>query len=246
MSRGDAETPFARWSRLKRAARDRVVSGAEPAADPSEESAQPLDERGAAAHSGSGATDAGSAPGAPEKTDDEILHELGLPNPDDLQPGDDVKGFMAEAVPARLRNRALRKLWASNPILANVDGLVDYGEDFTDAATVVENLATAWQAGRGYRFPEPEPEPEPGPEPGPETEIAPDVETPGADEARPDADAEVMAEMAETAPPDIAALTDAPDQAIAPAPASLEPAALDPEPETALRPRRMRFRFDES
>jgi hypothetical protein len=33
--------------------------------------------------------------------------------------------------------------------LANVDGLVDYGEDFTDAATVIENLQTAYQVGKG-------------------------------------------------------------------------------------------------
>lgn len=33
--------------------------------------------------------------------------------------------------------------------MANVDGLVDYGEDFTDAAMVVENLQTAYQVGKG-------------------------------------------------------------------------------------------------
>jgi hypothetical protein len=43
----------------------------------------------------------------------------------------------------------LRRLWLSNPALANVDGLVDYGQDFTDSATVVENLQTAYQVGRG-------------------------------------------------------------------------------------------------
>ena len=34
-------------------------------------------------------------------------------------------------------------------MLANVDMLVDYGEDFTDAATVVENLQTTYQVGKG-------------------------------------------------------------------------------------------------
>ncbi len=81
--------------------------------------------------------------------DDEIRAELGLPDPDTLQPGDDVSGFMARAVPDRLRRRALRKLWTSNPVLANIDGLVEYGEDYTDAATVVENLQTAYQIGKG-------------------------------------------------------------------------------------------------
>ncbi|WP_299078493.1 DUF3306 domain-containing protein [uncultured Ruegeria sp.] len=84
-----------------------------------------------------------------EKTDAEILAELDLPDPDELQAGDDVSGFMAKAVPDRLRRRALRRLWRLNPVLANVDGLVDYGEDYTDAACVVENLQTAYQVGKG-------------------------------------------------------------------------------------------------
>ena len=84
-----------------------------------------------------------------EKTDAEILAEFDLPDPDDLKPGDDVSGFMARAVPDRLRRRALRRLWRLNPVLANVDGLIDYGEDYTDAACVIENIQTAYQVGKG-------------------------------------------------------------------------------------------------
>lgn len=84
-----------------------------------------------------------------ERSDEEMLAELELPDPDTLQPGDDFSAFMAKAVPDRLRRRALRKLWLSNPVLANLDELVDYGEDYTDAATVVENLQTAYQVGKG-------------------------------------------------------------------------------------------------
>lgn len=84
-----------------------------------------------------------------EKTDAEILAELQLPDPDTLTAGDDFSAFMAKAVPDRIRRRALRVLWRSNPVLANVDMLVDYGEDFTDSATVVENLQTAYQVGKG-------------------------------------------------------------------------------------------------
>ena len=86
---------------------------------------------------------------AAEKSDEDILEELGLPDPDTLEDGDDFQAFLDSAVPTRLRNRALRKLWLTNPVLANVDGLVDYGEDFTDAAMVVENLQTAYQVGKG-------------------------------------------------------------------------------------------------
>jgi len=64
-----------------------------------------------------------------EKTDDEILEELGLPDPDTLVQGDDFKVFLSKAVPAHIRKRALRKLWRSNPILACVDGLNDYDDD---------------------------------------------------------------------------------------------------------------------
>lgn len=86
----------------------------------------------------------------PEKTDAEILEELGLKDPEDMAPGDDFSGFMASGIPERLRNRALRKLWLTNPVLANLDDLVDYGEDYTDAATVVENLQTAYRIGKGF------------------------------------------------------------------------------------------------
>ncbi len=83
------------------------------------------------------------------KSDEEILSELELPNPDTLGKGDDFSAFMTKAVPERIKRRALRKLWLSNPALANLDGLIDYGDDFTDSATVVENLQTAYQVGKG-------------------------------------------------------------------------------------------------
>ena len=84
-----------------------------------------------------------------EKTDAELLEELDLPDPDTLVMGDDFSVFMSKTVPDRIRRRALRTLWRSNPVLANVDMLVDYGEDFTDAAMAVENIQTAYQVGKG-------------------------------------------------------------------------------------------------
>ena len=84
-----------------------------------------------------------------EKTDAELLEELDLPDPDTLVMGDDFSVFMSKAVPDRIRRRALRILWRSNPVLANVDMLVDYGEDFTDAAMAVENIQTTYQVGKG-------------------------------------------------------------------------------------------------
>lgn len=84
-----------------------------------------------------------------EKSDAEILQELDLRDPGEMQAGDDFSGFMKSVVPDRLRKRALRKLWLTSPLLASVDELVDYGEDFTDAGTVVEGLQTAYQVGKG-------------------------------------------------------------------------------------------------
>lgn len=96
------------------------------------------------------AAEAAQAPAEDKRSDAEILVALGLPEPEALKPGDDFSAFMARAVPARLRNRALRRLWRLNPTLAALDGLVDYDDDFTDAAMVVENLQTAYQVGRGW------------------------------------------------------------------------------------------------
>jgi hypothetical protein len=63
----------------------------------------------------------------------------------------DYTRFMKTGVPESVRKRALRKLWASNPILANVDGLNDYDDDFTDAALAVKGLLkTAFKPLGGY------------------------------------------------------------------------------------------------
>ncbi len=84
-----------------------------------------------------------------KQTDEEILAELGLQDPDTMEAGDDFSAFMAKAVPTRLRNRALRKLWLSNPALANLDSLVDYGEDFTTSADALGVVQTTYQVGKG-------------------------------------------------------------------------------------------------
>lgn len=84
-----------------------------------------------------------------QKADDDLLQELGLPDPDTLKAGDDFSAFMAKSVPARLRNRALRKLWVSNPVLANLDDLVDYAEDFGKAGLSGEVIQTTYQVGKG-------------------------------------------------------------------------------------------------
>ena len=60
----------------------------------------------------------------------------------------DFTPFMQSKVPEFLRRRALRALWRLNPVLADVDGLVDYGEDYTDAAMVIDGMQTAYRSAR--------------------------------------------------------------------------------------------------
>ncbi len=56
---------------------------------------------------------------------------------------------MRKGVPPELRKRALQRLWRSNPTLANLDGLVDYAEDYNRSGTATAVVRTAYQVGRG-------------------------------------------------------------------------------------------------
>lgn len=84
-----------------------------------------------------------------EKTDVEILEELGLPDPDKMARGDDFKAFLKKTVPEHLRKRALRTLWRSNPVLACVDGLNDYDDDYLTGSFGQGPISTTYQVGKG-------------------------------------------------------------------------------------------------
>jgi hypothetical protein len=84
-----------------------------------------------------------------EKTDVEILEELGLPDPDAMVQGDDFTAFLSKTVPAHLRKRALRILWRSNPVLACVDGLNDYDDDYLTGSYGQDPISTTYQVGKG-------------------------------------------------------------------------------------------------
>jgi hypothetical protein len=49
-----------------------------------------------------------------------------------------------------LRQRALRKLWTTNPALAVLDGLNDYDLDYTDAAMGAGKVISSWSPEGGY------------------------------------------------------------------------------------------------
>lgn len=92
----------------------------------------------------------------------------------------DFTVFMKAGVPEALRRKALRRLWRTNPVLACLDGLNDYEEDFTDAAVAVKGLESAYRIGKGYLFAEPD-ESEGEAEVAAADEIADDeADTPGA------------------------------------------------------------------
>jgi len=92
------------------------------------------------------AAEAGGGDALPLATTEE---ELGLPEVDSLDAGSDYTPFMSDKVSDAIRNRALRKLWRSDPVLACLDGLNDYDEDYTDAAMVVAGMKSDYVVGRG-------------------------------------------------------------------------------------------------
>ena len=81
---------------------------------------------------------------------DAVVDPSELPDIDSLTAESDFTAFMRKGVPKTLQRKALRKLWASDPVLACLDGLNDYEEDFTDAATVIEGMKSSYQVGRGF------------------------------------------------------------------------------------------------
>ncbi|MBL6430654.1 MAG: DUF3306 domain-containing protein [Alphaproteobacteria bacterium] len=128
---GDEEAGFlSRWSQRKRAVRQererdeaRLAPAPEEQADKAAEAARVREENQSAA----------------EEVD---LETLAFDS--------DYSVFLKEGVSKQLKNAALRKLWRSNPVLACVDGLNDYDEDFRTVETLVEGLKTSWQVGNGY------------------------------------------------------------------------------------------------
>lgn len=62
--------------------------------------------------------------------------------------GFDFSVFMKRGVPDVLRKKALKKFFNSNPVLANLDGLNDYDEDFNNPLHMV--YKSSWDVGRGF------------------------------------------------------------------------------------------------
>ena len=57
-----------------------------------------------------------------------------LPSLEELTAETDIRGFLHKAVPAGLRNAALKRMWALDPAIRDFVGPVDYAWDFNDPA----------------------------------------------------------------------------------------------------------------
>ena len=84
-------------------------------------------------------------------TDAELLKKYDLPDPEAVTEESGLEQFLnGKGLPGRVRQMALRRLWRLNPLFGVVDDMVEYGEDYTDAATVIEGMQTAYTVGKGY------------------------------------------------------------------------------------------------
>ena len=82
--------------------------------------------------------------------DDQLLQKYGLTNPEEIEDEAGLEAFMQNGLPDRLRQMALRRMWRLNPLFRFADEMVEYGENYTDAATVIDGMTTAYQVGKGY------------------------------------------------------------------------------------------------
>jgi hypothetical protein len=73
-----------------------------------------------------------------------------LPDIESLDASSDFTVFMRPGVPEHLRTLALRKLWRSDPIFSKLDGMVEYGGDYTIQSWPKGVIKTAYRIGRGF------------------------------------------------------------------------------------------------
>ena len=62
----------------------------------------------------------------------------------------DFTPFLRAEVPEDLHRQALRKLWTSDPVFANDDGLKDYADDYTGLFNLSEPVKTLYRVGKGF------------------------------------------------------------------------------------------------
>jgi Protein of unknown function (DUF3306) len=113
------ENLLLRWSRRKHQARQAEA----PAAPKPIETAEPEQAATAAPAVEPAETE---KPPVPQSDSDAPVDIEDLPDIESLTYDSDFTVFLRDGVPEFIKKQALRKLWASNPILANLDGLNGY------------------------------------------------------------------------------------------------------------------------
>nr|WP_211113597.1 DUF3306 domain-containing protein [Azospirillum endophyticum] len=73
-----------------------------------------------------------------------------LPPVEELTAESDFTPFLRAEVPEDLHRQALRKLWTSDPIYANDDGLKDYADDYASLFTGGVPVKTLYRVGSGF------------------------------------------------------------------------------------------------
>lgn len=137
--RDEDEGLLGRWAKRKAAVREEAEVEAATLAEPEEEVAE--------------------LPEPEPETEEEALEQLSEADPelaeqlsaidiDKLTFDDDFTIFMQKRVPQIIRRRALSKLWLSHPILANLDGMNEYDEDYTQAADAAEMVRKVFEEAR--------------------------------------------------------------------------------------------------
>ncbi|PAU79326.1 DUF3306 domain-containing protein [Halomonas salipaludis] len=127
---------FARWSQRKRG-----LESDPPPADETRHSAPLVNDADSPPADDDAALDVSSPGGGEPPPEGSLDHTL--PDPDSLGPGSDFKAFLAPGVSSALKNRALRRLWASGNYNVR-DGLDDYDLDYSQmrkmSAATSENV----------------------------------------------------------------------------------------------------------
>ena len=137
----DERNLLSRWSQRKAAVR----RGEAPPEPVEEALPAPLDPQAADQVASIEPNQDVSAEGAPADDDMPVLPPI-----DELTFESDYTVFLNSKVPETLRRAALRKLWTSDPVLANLDGLNDYDEDYNLVDTTITAAQSAYKVGRGY------------------------------------------------------------------------------------------------
>ena len=138
----DKDEGFAqRWSRLKQQAREGEKKLAE-APPPDLPATIGTDE---------------PPPTAGDKPEEEKPFDpASLPPVDSLTKDSDYSLFMRSEVPEDLRQKALRRLWAADPVLSAPDPLDMHNLDYNAVPTFPEGVKTLFRIGQGMLDPEPE------------------------------------------------------------------------------------------